>query len=364
MHNLASLLQSPFHRSTAIQLHAELLSIPSLRTAILDTLSLSLLPGTQNRDIIGSWLVAALEEGRRAGGVGLRSWEESTAWLVEGAESDGRLDLTPQLSTLAEYLSLAILDPPSLHDDIHPSPIASTPAPPLPQKTKGKGKQPYMPPPPAPVEPTVEETEHAEEKWARYRIGGLVGLSWLLSQLKKAERPLSEEVSRLLHNSALWSCLSSLPSEEGSAAFGHNHPPVRRAAYTVLGVVVDAYPEEIAKEDILQTLAGEMLDAIWVEKEGTVWEAAGPAVAKILSRELRGAEGSRCLCQGIGISGTCRRAVQNRHWRTDSRRTRVRTKLKSMRMMRATMIARTKTRTTRTTRTVMMAKSRPTRERP
>jgi hypothetical protein len=257
-----------------------------LRTVILDTLSLSLLPGTQNRDILGSWLVAALEEGRRAGGTGLRSWEESTVWHGEGSESDGRIDLTPQLATLAEYLSLAILDPPSLDDDIHPSPVASTPAvPPPPPKGKGKGKQTYTPTPPTPAEPTQEETEHAEERWARYRVGGLVGLSWLLSQLKRAEVPLSKETSRLLHDSALWSCLSSLPSDEGSAAFGHQHSPVRRAAYTVLTVLVDAYPEEIAKEDILQTLAGEMLDAIWVEKEGTVWEAAGPAVAKILSSE-------------------------------------------------------------------------------
>lgn len=307
MHNLASLLQSPFHRSTAVQLHAELLSIPSLRAAILDTLSLSLLPGTQNRDILGSWLVAALEEGRRAGGVGLRSWEESTVWLAEGTESDGRIDLTPQLSTLAEYLSLAILDPPSLHDDIHPSPVASTPAAPPPQKAKGKGKQAYIPPPPAPVEPTPEETEHAEEKWARYRIGGLVGLSWLLSQLKKAENPLSEEIVGLLHNSALWSCLSSLPSDEGSAAFGHQHPPVRRAAYSVLGVLVDSYPAEIAREDVLHTLAGEMLDAIWVEKEGTVWEAAGPAVVKILSSESRSCDHNH----SIGLTRRTPRAVEH-----------------------------------------------------
>ena len=285
MHNLASLLQSPFHRNSAIQLHAELLTIPSIRSAILDTLSLSLLPGTQNRDILGSWLVAALEEGRRGGGAGLRSWDESTAILKEGDEAAGRIDLGPQLSTLVEYLSLSILDPPSLHDDIHPAPVSSAPAAPPPAKGgKGaKSKQTHTPAPATPAEPTTEEAEMTGEKWARYRVGGLVGLAWLLQQLKLSELPIAGELGRLIHVPALWTSLSSLSTDDESPDFGYQHPTVRRAAYSVLGVLVESYPEEIAKPEMLQILAVEMLDTIWLEKEGTVWETAGNTVVKILS---------------------------------------------------------------------------------
>lgn len=295
MHNLASLLQSPFHRTFALQLHTELLAIPSIRTAILDTLSLSLLPGTQNRDVLGSWLVAALEEGRRAGGAGLRSWEESTIWLSEGATNDGKIDLTPQLSTIVEYLSLAILDPVSLHDDIHPAPVQANPVPPTKGVKGAKSKQTYTPIASTPAEPTEQDNEMADEKWARYRVGGLVGLGWTLQQTKSRGRPLSDEVVALIHNPALWSSLSSLASEEGSPAFGYNHSPVRRAAFTVLTSIVDLYPEELAKEDMIQTLAREMLDTIWLEKEATVWETAGPTVVKILSS---GSGSSTWLCDG------------------------------------------------------------------
>jgi len=263
------------------------LTIPSIRSAVLDTLSLSLLPGTQNRDVLGSWLVAALEEGRRGGGAGLRSWDESTTFPKEGKELNGRIDLGPQLTTLIGYLSLSILDPPSLHDDIHPAPVSSAPAAAPPTKgSKGaKGKQTYTPAPPTPAEPTSEEVEMTGEKWARYRVGGLVGLAWLLQQLKTSELPIPEELSQLIHVPALWSSLSSLSTDDDSPDFGHQHPTVRRAAYTVLGVLVDSYPEEVAKPEMLQILASEMLDTIWLEKENTVWETAGHTVVKVLSSE-------------------------------------------------------------------------------
>jgi hypothetical protein len=113
----------------------------------------------------------------------------------------------------------------------------------------------------------------------------LVGLSWLLQHVQSTGPPLTEDLSRLIHNTALWSALSSLPSEEDSPAFGYQHSPVRRAAYSVLSVITDAFPDELVKEDMLQTLAREMLDTVWVEKEATVWETAGTTVVKILNSE-------------------------------------------------------------------------------
>lgn len=285
------MLQSPFHRSLAIQLHTEMLSIPSIRSSTLESLSLSLLPGTQNRDILGSWLVAALEEGRRAGGSGLRGWTESTAWLDQDSTSSetGEINLVPKLSELVRYLELSILDPPSLHDDIHPSPVqaafqSTKPQPP----TKGKKKPPGPPATPTPAATSTDDEEVAEERWTRYRVGGLGGLSWLLQQLAQRTKPLPEPLSTLLRNPYLWTAMSV----EEEDTLGGKQPVIRRAGYALLETLVNTFPAEA--EAVLETLAVAVLDNCWREREATVWETAGSAVAKFLTSEsipsLRGLE--------------------------------------------------------------------------
>ena len=259
-----------------------MLSIPSIRSSILESLSLSLLPGTQNRDILGSWLVAALEEGRRAGGSGLRGWTESTAWLDQESTSSegGEINLVPQLSELVRYLELSILDPPSLHDDIHPSPVqaafqSTKPQPP----TKGKKKPPVPPPVSTPVAPSTDDEEVAEERWTRYRVGGLAGLSWLLQQLAERSIPLPESLSSLLRNTYLWTVLSV----EEEDTLGGKQPVIRRAGYALLETLVNTFPAEA--EAIVEDLAVAVLDNCWREREATVWETAGSAVAKFLTSE-------------------------------------------------------------------------------
>jgi hypothetical protein len=287
LHNLASLLQSPFHRTAAIQLHAELLAIPSIRTAILDTLELFLLPGTQNRDILGSWLVAALEEGRRGGGAGLRSWE--TSFYVgepsEEKDGEGRINLTTKITTLIEYLSLSILDPASLHDDIHPAPVATSAPAPAPVKKGGKGKAP-LPPPPQIAPASTEDVEAEEERTARYRIGGLTGLAWLLKQPKPTDQAILDQLLKLVVEPSLWSSLSSVvPNSDDSAPFGYKQPYVRRAAYAVLEPLLATYPEVIAREDMLSLLADNLLGCCWLESEALVWETAGTPIITLLSRK-------------------------------------------------------------------------------
>jgi hypothetical protein len=287
------MLQSPFHRSLALSLHSELLLIPSIRSSILETLSLSLLPGTQNRDILGAWLVTALEEGRRAGASGIKRWEESTTWLEssdELADSDGRINLKAQLPYFVQYLSLAVLDPPSLHDDIHPSPVQSafpgTKAP----VTKGKKKGLPMPVAAPVVDP--EEDQVAEERWTRYRVGGLVGLSWLLQQLSKQNTPLPEDLLTLLGNSYLWTAISPSPGQQGDETMGGRQAVIRRAGWDLLETLVNCYPAEVEKKEMLDMLAVAVLDNCWAERDSGVWVAAGPAVAKFLSSKSRWMDGA------------------------------------------------------------------------
>lgn len=287
MHNLASLLQSPFHRSQAVALHDDMLAIPELRRLVLDTLSMSYLPGTQERDIIGSWLVAALEEGRR-GGRPLKIWEEVTRFgqSEEADSSSPQLDLSPHLPAIAEYLSLSILDPATLHRDIHPPPVHGAynqPQPPA----KGKGKpavKARASPMPTPTPPVEESDEVMEERITRYTVGGLVGLAWLISKLPAAgfAQPPAE-VLALINNPVLWSALGTHSIDSEITPIG-TQPPIRRAAYLLLGSLIDTYPAEVEKPQLLQLISTTLLANCWSEKEAVVWEAAGTAVVRFLTK--------------------------------------------------------------------------------
>ncbi|WVR00029.1 hypothetical protein IAU59_007171 [Kwoniella sp. CBS 9459] len=294
LHNFASLLQSPFHRSIALQLHFDLLSIPSLRTAILDSLSLSLLPGSQNRDILGSWLVAALEEGRRAGGAGIKSWEASTSLNPEGETSDdttGKIDLSQHLGDLVEHLTLSILDPSTLHDNIHPAPVSSStstasssgPSAKKGQTAKG-GKGKAAPIPTVPPAPPTEDEDLVEERLSRYRVGGFVGLTWLVQQVSSSGITPPEELVKLIRNPGLWLALSPEPVEAADSPIGLGtaHPPIRRAAYSLLSTVVEQHSEQL--KDSLEMLSDAVLGSCWLEKEAVVWETAGLAVAKFVRK--------------------------------------------------------------------------------
>lgn len=293
LHNLASLLQSPFHRSQALQLHGELLGVPSIRGVILDGLALGYLPGTHDRDIIGSWLVAALEEGRRAGGAALKVWDAivrfGPAPNIEGEENAyaSQLDLIPHLPALAEYLSLSTLDPATLHRDIHPAPVQfafAAPATKGKDAKGGKGAKGRPTPVPTPTPPPADEDDElTEERWARYRVGGLVGLAWLVQQLPANSVPLYEELSALLENPVLWSAIGTTSHLPDVQPIGQQ-PPIRRAAYLLLAAFVDAYPAEVEKPDMLQLISATVLGNCWAEHEAAVWEAAGPAVVKFLTK--------------------------------------------------------------------------------
>lgn len=289
LHNLASLLQSPFHRSQALQLHNELLSVPALRGVNLDSISMAYLPGTQGRDILGSWIVATLEEGRRSGAVALRTLDEIVSFgqvpELESGHYATQIDIVPHLPELAEYFSLSTLDPATLHRDIHPAPVQSVFTPQKTRDVKGKGvkgRPAAQTPTPTPP-PPEEDEEIAEERWARYRVGGLVGLAWLVQRLAKAGDQLPEGVATLLHNPVLWSALGNTSHLPDLTPIGQQ-PPIRRAAYQLLTALIDSYPAEVAKPELLQLLAATVLGNCWSEQSAVVWEAAGSAVIKFLTK--------------------------------------------------------------------------------
>jgi hypothetical protein len=292
LHNLAPLLVSPSQRSQVLQLHTELLAVPVLRGVILDSIAMEYLPGTQSRDILGSWLIAVLEDGRRGAATAYKTWEEAVRFgpgsISETTDSEytHTLDITPHLPALAEYLTLATLDPETLHRDIHPAPVQSVFTP---QKTKepakkGKGGGKAATPARAPTPPPpAEDPEVTEERWARYRVGGLVGLAWLVQKLPENSVPVPEELVALLANPVLWSALGETSHLPDLVPIG-TQPPIRRAAYILLATFVDAYPAQLEQPDLLRLVSATVLGNCWAEQSPVVWEAAGPAVVKFLTK--------------------------------------------------------------------------------
>nr|KIR46016.1 hypothetical protein I312_04558 [Cryptococcus bacillisporus CA1280] len=293
---------SPFHRTIALHIHTDLLSVPALQASILETLNLGLLPGTQNRDVLGSWMVAALEEGRRAGGLGLKGWESSIIWKVCDDEIDSdthiRINLSEHLPTLIEYLTLSTLNPTILHEDIHPVPVAATPVSSAPLNKKGankQGKSKTSSAPPSrqaatPV-PPPEDDEILEERMTRYRVGGLIGLSWLLQQLPQVGlTSLPEDLFALLRHPALWLALSSEPVDAANlpGSLGTAQPPVRKAGYGLLDVLVNSYENIMAEPEMLKMVSDAVLSSCWREKEAVVWESAGSAIAKFIRKSAAG----------------------------------------------------------------------------
>jgi hypothetical protein len=282
---------------------------------------LGLLPGTQNRDIIGSWLVASLEEGRRPGpsSAGLRKWSEIVYFFkrpeaaeeesnVADAEVQGnRLDLTPNLDLLVEYLSSSILTPPELHSDLHPQPISSTantpsansPAPSARVLAKALKQQsrPSAIAVPTVSSQTIEDGEgdgsNEEERWGRYRLTGLLGLTWVLQNLPEGE--LAESIINVLKNPTLWTCLSPLQTSpliqaaadgEVTNSIGFDQPGVRRAGYALLAVLIEKYSDIVSETELLELLSRAVLGSCWVEKEGQVWETAGQSIVVFLASEF------------------------------------------------------------------------------
>lgn len=246
---------------------------------MLDSISLGLLPGTQNRDVLGSWLVAVLEDGRRSGAS--KTWDESVTWSASESGSSSRIQLRDHLSAIAEYLSLAILDPASLHDDIHPAPVSSTPAASTPTMRKGgKLKTPTYVDLPAET-PSGDDTAVAE-RLARYRIGGLVALARIIQDLSDNQIAPIPAILDLIRHPVLWSALEP-EAQEDSANIGLNQPAIRKAAYGLLEVLIETSPDEVGSPEMLELLSQAVLGSCWLEKDSSVWQTAGSAIAKFLS---------------------------------------------------------------------------------
>ena len=284
---MPSLLLSPAHRSVSLQLHTKLLKIPAIKADLLHTLSLGLLPGQHHgRDVLGTWMTAALEEARRgsigSGEEALTAWEEFVDWREATSETDingtvKHLNMSENLEILVDYLRLAILDPQELHRQVHPSPVKA-PESPAPlifgkkgSKDKGSKSQTprgyFTPPPEAENEEQEEDAITVIERSTRYQISGLLGLSYLL-QHAVTETLEHEYFGVLLKHKHLWSLFTTTAKAEDPDCVAA--PPVRQTLYDVLLALLTRH-ESYMRSKLFAVVGPIFLQNIWTETDVSVW---------------------------------------------------------------------------------------------
>lgn len=292
LHHLPSLLLSPAHRLLSLQTQTSLLQLPQVRDSLINTLNLGLLPGErQCRDIVGAWLFAAVEEGRRTTGPGrdaLAAFQNVSDWEATVQDENNRkLVMVDHLANLTEFLNLAILDPAELHAQIHPpTPTISasqtgsgrnTPSRTNSSNIKGGSKMahPFISEmssatyeaQAADVKAQAEAAVDEEELLNRYRLSGILSLTYVLQSMLggKVDGPLET----LLRNEALWDLISIAP------------PPVRRAMYPLLQTLTQQHLEFV-KLHLVPIVGARILSTVWKEEDGSVWRGGVVSEALVL----------------------------------------------------------------------------------
>ncbi|CED83880.1 Predicted E3 ubiquitin ligase [Phaffia rhodozyma] len=279
LHHLPPLLFTSRLTPITLQTHQTILTLfPSLLST-----TLPYLLEFQQRNVLGTLLSSSLQ----SSSVFLQTFINSVSWSVNES-TESQLELNSYLGLLTEYLSSSILDPSAIWESVFPPvKIASAGG-----QTKGgnqraaqsyKGRIEQGGKNNAGKKEELEESEKVleEERVERelgLRIGGLVGLSWVLREYPQSEETgtsLSEDLVALLSTPYLWSALSNTtPTSETSAPLGYGQTSIRKAAWDCLKALLLRWPG-IAKAN-LEILTGEILGTCWNESEvvvlSSVWD--------------------------------------------------------------------------------------------
>jgi hypothetical protein len=197
------------------------------------------------------------------------SWE-SVDGSAEQPET-GKLQMLEQLGLLVEYMEMALLSPHDLHDEIHPAPKSVEPTSGTATPKKGAKGLPVAPAF-APFgsttkvdEDAVEEESQKAERVSRYNLSGVIGLTYILKKLPQTIE-WSERLLNLLNSAALWNMMRPVVPRNETAA----SPPVRRAIYGLLSVLITKY-ETILGDKLITTVGPAVLRSVWRETDQSVW---------------------------------------------------------------------------------------------
>ncbi|KAH7872118.1 uncharacterized protein C8R40DRAFT_1173854 [Lentinula edodes] len=244
--HLPQLLLHPSRRIrlAATNIHRSLVNMPT----ILEHIRLQLeADGSESADVIGVWALASQDIDPAVASSASESWRKFVGASLSKAQ-------------ILTYAQRAIVDPGALYAYLNPSPLRTPASAPMPhdkltgnQKTqihskgaKGKttpvkGKSTSSTPKTSAGNPDVKQLQGFDDppldsletdtdRDARLRVSGLGALAWVLSASYLAE------TLDVLSDARLWSSLAGY--DFGS--FGFEQPPVRKAAWRLVGTVSGA----------------------------------------------------------------------------------------------------------------------------
>ncbi|KAJ3808145.1 hypothetical protein F5876DRAFT_46635 [Lentinula aff. lateritia] len=227
-------------RLTATNIHRSLVNMPT----ILEHIKLQLeADGSESADVIGVWALASQDIDPAVASSASESWRKFVGASLSKAK-------------ILTYAQRAIVDPGALYAYLNPSPLR-TPAP-IPhdkltgnQKTQihSKGFD----------DPPLDSLETDTDRDARLRVSGLGALAWVLS----ASSYLAETLD-ILSDARLWSSLAGYDF----ASFGFEQPPVRRAAWRLVGTSSPSTDEKIST--LLRILSFSVFHSAWTEQDASV----------------------------------------------------------------------------------------------
>ncbi|KAJ3872691.1 hypothetical protein F5051DRAFT_148142 [Lentinula edodes] len=283
-------------RLAATNIHRSLVNMPT----ILEHIKLQLdADGSESADVIGVWALASQDLDPAVASSASESWRKFVGASLYKAK-------------ILTYAQRAIVDPGALYAYLNPSPLRTPTSAPMPhnkltgnQKTQthskgAKGKTTPVKGKSAPStpktptgnpdakqlqgfdDPPLDSLETDTDRDARLRVSGLGALAWVLS----ASSYLAEALD-VLSDARLWSSLAGY--DLGS--FGFEQPPVRKAAWRLVGTVngalgnfkssVTAATQSSPSTDekisrLLHILSFSVFHSAWTEQDagvqGVMWQ--------------------------------------------------------------------------------------------
>ncbi|KAJ3894553.1 hypothetical protein GG344DRAFT_40829 [Lentinula edodes] len=238
-------------RLAATNIHRSLVNMPT----ILEHIKLQLeADGSESADVIGVWALASQDLDPAVASSASESWRKFVGASLSKAQ-------------ILTYAQRAIVDPGALYAYLNPSPLRTPASAPMPhdkltgnQKTQihSKGFD----------DPPLDSLETDTDRDARLRVSGLGALAWVLS----ASSYLAEALD-VLSDARLWSSLAGY--DLGS--FGFEQPPVRKAAWRLVGTVNGAlgnFKSSISR--LLHILSFSVFHSAWTEQDagvqGVMWQ--------------------------------------------------------------------------------------------
>ncbi|RPD56966.1 hypothetical protein L226DRAFT_615267 [Lentinus tigrinus ALCF2SS1-7] len=282
LHHLPSLFIHPSRRIRllAVGLHTSILQIPALRTQTFFQLR-EVVSSDQAESILGSWCLAVHDVDRQVSSYAKEAW---TRYVSTTTASDDKLLLdSTLLLSLWDFVQRTLLDPTGVYLYINPpQPAIPTPA----QSRRGSGRgTPVRKDEEVHSRPKAEEDEEKEQdRKARLRVGAFGATEWVLNakfpEKPKVQASESEQEGETnaaghdylsaLANPALWSSLyyGKSPPFVDTEGFGFDQPPVRRAAWSLLQLLINKCRDHM--DALLPTLSTAVLRSAWVEPDPLV----------------------------------------------------------------------------------------------